>query len=95
MQVPGDIAIENCNIHQSALSNVCGYHCLFFVYNRAIGVSYHDFVNNCYNYNTKFNDMMVRRWVTQIPGLEPCRDYPCYFVKSQKCKCRIACSEFM
>ena len=91
---PGAITKENCIIYQSALSNVCGNHCLFFLYNRALGVTYHDFVNNNYNFSVRHNDALVRRFVSQIPGLEPCRDYPCTN-KIQTCKCRIACSEFM
>ena len=94
VQVPAEFTKENCIIYQSALSNVCGNHCLFFLYNRALGVSYIDFVNNNYNYNVRHNDALVRTFVTQIPGLKMCRDYPCNN-KIQGCKCRIACSEFM
>ena len=94
VQVPAEITRENCTIYQSALSNVCGNHCLFYLYNRAIGVSYSDFVNNNYSYSVRHNDNIVRRFVSQIPGLELCRDYPCN-KKIQANKCRIACSEFL
>ena len=94
IQVPGEITRENCNIYQSALSDVCGNHCLFYLYNRALGVSYSDSVNNKYTYSVRHNDKIVRRFVSQIPEFDACRDYPCN-TTIQKCKCRIGCSEFM
>ena len=94
VDIPEEITEENCKIYQSSFSNVCGQHCIFYLYNRALGISYSDFVSSNYNNSVRHNDTLVRKFVAQIPGLEPCKSYPCH-QNVQGCKCRVSCSEFM
>ena len=94
VQVPAEeFTLENCNIYQSSLSDTCGNHCLFFLYNRAIDVPYSKFVSN-YTWSAHRNDNLVRRFVDRIPSLDSCAYYPCNN-KIQICKKRVCCSEFM
>ena len=65
VQVPGKIVNENCRVLQSAASETCGEFCLYFVYHRAIGISYNKIISN-FSSRSGVNDRKVKKFVDSI-----------------------------
>jgi len=65
VQVPGKIVNENCRVLQSATSETCGEFCLYFIYHRAIGISYNKIINK-FSSRSAVNDRKVKKFVASI-----------------------------
>jgi len=65
VQVPGKIVDENCRVLQSAKSETCGEFCLYFLYHRAIGISYRSILKRM-SCIPSVNDRKVKKFVSGI-----------------------------
>jgi len=88
-----EIVKENCSVLQSARSQLCGYHCLYFICHRSFGISYENIMNK-YTPRVRYNDRMVKNFVDHIPFLDP---HACYSNQcvNQNCVSKVECPEFL
>ena len=81
VQVPGKIIKENCQVLQSPTSETCGEFCLYFLYHRAIGISFNKIINN-FSSRSTVNDRKVKKFVSSI---EFCLNNVNFIVDCQMC----------
>ena len=85
----GRMVRENCTVLQSASSYVCGNYCILYVYSRAIGISYEQFLKQ-FNHSGRHNDNIVRRFVNNIPTMKSACKHACS-TKLQSNTCKAKC----
>ena len=78
------IVKENCYVLQSLLSSVCGQFCIYYLFNRASGVSYENILGKFKS--KKYNDNLVKNFVRDIPIRSHCTSSG-----GQCCVSRIKC----
>ncbi len=64
-------SLNNCTFMegepiQSIESDVCGQHCIYFLYNRSLEYTFKSIVNSFSVSNTLWNDMFVKKFVSKI-----------------------------
>jgi len=88
-----EIVKENCTVLQSAHSQVCGFHCLFFLCHRSLGIPYENILDK-YTARVRYNDRMVKRFVENIPYFD-LNNTVINGNNEQKCVCKADCPEFV